>query len=71
MNNTDLNTLDTETLMQLYDQALEAYKTSLLGGTPWEGVQEKRFVVSTLSIALYERLQSSTAHPAENPNRTS
>ena len=54
----EISRLDLEGLQQVYAKALSELRTSLLNGTPWEEVQEHRFQVTTLSIALHERRRS-------------
>ncbi|RYZ00859.1 MAG: hypothetical protein EOO11_00120 [Chitinophagaceae bacterium] len=65
----ELGRLDLDALQGVYAKALADLRTSLLNGTPWEEVQEHRFQVTTLSIALHRRLRSGSLHPAEHRNR--
>jgi len=69
MKTDELETLDLEDLQLLYDRSVEDFRNSLLRGTPWDQVQERRFQVSVVSIALYERLQLAHQNPAEYANR--
>ncbi|GAA4335576.1 hypothetical protein [Flaviaesturariibacter amylovorans] len=65
----EITRMDLDGLQLEYAQALSELRSSLLNGTPWEQVQEHRFQVTTLSIALHRRLQSGSLDPAQHRNR--
>ncbi|RYF83719.1 MAG: hypothetical protein EON98_10045 [Chitinophagaceae bacterium] len=61
--------LDTDALKLMYDQHQKELKEALLEGTDWKEVQDKRKLVTELSIILYHRTIST--NPAEFNTRSS
>jgi hypothetical protein len=55
--------MDPEILQSLFDQHQRDLNTALLEGAEWKDVQEKRKLVTELSIVLFHRTVSS--NPAE------
>jgi len=56
--------LDAVTLRSLYEHHEKELKTDLLAGKEWQEVQDKRRMVTELSIVLYYR--SVSTNPAEH-----
>ena len=65
----DLSRLDQVALQDAYNGATRKLCEALLNGTPWEDVQEQRFLVTTLGIALYKYRRRGSGNPAEHPKR--
>ncbi|RYY58165.1 MAG: hypothetical protein EOO12_17420 [Chitinophagaceae bacterium] len=64
--------LDLDTLKDMYANAASTLKEALLNGTEWATLQEYRYDVTELEIALYKKIRMGGGlNPAENENRAS
>ena len=66
----DLSTLSLEELSRMYQKADREMKAALLGGADWMEVQDKRALVTELSIQIHKRSYPSGAgSPADTALR--
>lgn len=63
-------TLDINQLQHLYRESSRKLKEKLLLGASWQDVVDQRRDVIELGIAVHQRLNSSSANPAEHNTRT-
>ncbi|TCZ67905.1 hypothetical protein [Flaviaesturariibacter aridisoli] len=66
----DYERMDIESLRRAYTREMDQFKTSLLNGTPWEEIQQCRLNVSSLSVALHNRLSTANRPRAGHTRRT-
>jgi hypothetical protein len=67
----NLSTFSLEDLRNMYERADSELKAALLSGAGWEEVQDKRRLVTELSIHLHKRThRNSVSSPADTPLRS-
>ncbi|TCZ67710.1 hypothetical protein [Flaviaesturariibacter aridisoli] len=72
VDHTKLVHLDLDTLKDMYASAASKLKEALLNGTEWNTLQEYRYDVTELEIALHKKIRMGGGlGPAENENRAS
>lgn len=62
--------MEQQELQEAFERAASQLKNALLSGTPWEEVQEHRFQVTTLEIALHRYRRNTGGDPSQSPRRS-
>jgi hypothetical protein len=61
--------LDIDSLREVYETEASKLKTSLLNGSSWEEMKDKRKIVTELAIELNKKINAS-GNPAESVDRS-